>query len=98
MQDHLSKALFKTREGLILIFSSAVYFAIGVSAKVSPPVAAVLGFVGFMAFYMPVVLLLFFLKIGGYRKDYLSTWFNSVVMLIVALVPVIIVAKSALFR
>lgn len=98
MRDHLSKALFKTREGLILVFSSVIYLAIGVSAKLSPPVASVFGFIGLMAFFMPVFLLLFFFKIGGYRRDYLSTWFNTVVMLTVALVPVIIVTKSAFFR
>ncbi|BCA78566.1 hypothetical protein [Desulfuromonas sp. AOP6] len=98
MRDHLSKSLFKTREGLILVFSSVIYLAIGVSAKLSPPVAAVFGFIGLMAFFMPVFLLLFFFKIGGYRRDFLSTWFNTVVMLTVGLVPVIIVTKSAFFR
>jgi hypothetical protein len=98
MRDHLSNALFRTREGLILVFSSVIYLAIGLSAKLSPPVASVFGFVGFMAFFMPIFLLLFFLKIGGYKRGYLSTWFNTAVMLAVALVPDIIVAKSALFR
>ncbi|WP_154716914.1 hypothetical protein [Sterolibacterium denitrificans] len=98
MRDHLSNALFRTREGFILIFSSVIYLAIGLSAKLSPPVASVFGFVGFMAFFMPIILLVFFIKIGGYKKDYLSTWFNTAVMLTVALVPIIIVAKSALSR
>ena len=98
MRDHLSNALFRTREGLILVISSAIYLSIGVSAKSSPPVASVFGFIGFMAFFMPVILLLFFFRIGGYRRGFLSTWFNTIVMLTVALLPVIIVAKSALLR
>lgn len=98
MQAHLSKALFRTREGLILVIATVVYLAIGISAKFSPSVASIFGFVGFMAFFMPVFLLLFFLKIGGYRKDFLSDWFNTAVMLGVALIPVIVVAKSAFFR
>lgn len=51
MRDHLSNALFRTREGLILISSSVIYLAIGVSAKFSPPVASVFGFVGFGFLY-----------------------------------------------
>jgi hypothetical protein len=98
MQEQLSKALFRTREGLILVIATVIYLAIGVSAKLSPPVASFFGFVGLMAIYMPVFLLLFFLKIGGYKRDFLSDWFNTAVMLGVALIPVIFAAKSALFR
>lgn len=98
MQDHLSKALVRTREGLILVIASVIYFAIGVSAKLSPSVASIFGFIGFMGLYMPVFLLLFFLKIGGFKKDFLSNWFNTTVMLVGALIPVIVVAKSAFFH
>lgn len=97
MQEHLSKSLFRTREGLILVIATFMYLAIGFSAKLSPSVAAIFGFVGFMAFFMPIILLLFFLKIGAYKKDFLSNWFNTAVMLGVALIPVIVVAKSAFF-
>ncbi len=98
MQAQLLKALFRTREGLILVIATVIYLAIGISAKLSPFVASIFGFVGFMAFFMPVFLLLFFLKIGGYRKNFLSDWFNTAVMLGVALIPVLVVAKSAIFR
>ena len=98
MLDHLSKTLFNTREGLILVIGGIVYLAIGISAKLSPQVASIFGFVGLMAMYMPVILLLFFFKIGGYRRGFLSTWFNTCLMLIVALIPFITVAKSAIFR
>lgn len=98
MRDHLSNALFRTHEGLILVFSSLIYFAIGLLAKLSPSVATIFGFVGLMAFFMPFFLLLFFLKIGGYKSGFLSTWFNTAVMLTVALIPFIIVAQPALFR
>lgn len=98
MREYLSKALLRTREGLILVLASLIYLAVGISAKFSPSIASILGFVGFMAFFMPIFLLLFFLKIGGYRRDFLSTWFNTVAMLVVALIPIIVVAKSAILR
>ncbi len=98
MKNRLSNALFKTPEGLIFVFSSVIYLAIALSIKLSPAMASVFGFAGFMAIYMPFFLLVFFIKIGGYKSDFLSTWFNTVVMLIVALIPVMIVAKSALLR
>lgn len=98
MRNHLSNTLFRTHEGIILVFSSIVYLAIGFSAKLSQSVASIFGFVGFMAFFMPIVLLVFFIKIGGYKKNYISTWLNTAIMLTVALIPVIIAAKSALSR
>lgn len=98
MQENLSRVLLKTREGLIFVVASLIYLAVGIAAKFSPSIASIFGFVGFMALYMPIVLLLLFLKIRGYRKDYQTDWFNTGVMLIGALVPVILVAKSAFFH
>lgn len=98
MQEHLSKVLFRTREGLILVIATVIYLAIGVTAKLSASAASLFGFVGLMAIYMPVFLLLIFIKIGGYKRDFLSDWFNTAAMLVVALIPIIVTAKSAFFR
>ncbi|ANE54519.1 hypothetical protein [Methylomonas sp. DH-1] len=96
MRDYLSKALFGSREGLIFVIASAIYVAIGVSAELSPVMASEFGFIGMMSLFMPGFLLIFFLKIGGHRRNYLSTWFNTSMMLIFALVPFLVVAKSAI--
>lgn len=98
MQEHLSRTLFRTREGLILVIATVIYLAIGVSAKLSPSVASFFGFVGLAAIYMPIILVLIFVRIGGYKRDFLSDWFNTAVMLVVAIIPFIVVAKSTFFR
>lgn len=98
MQEHLSRTLFRTREGLILVIATVIYLAIGVSAKLSPSVASFFGFVGLLAIYMPIILVLIFVRIGGYKRDFLSDWFNTAVMLVVAIIPFIVVAKSTFFR
>jgi hypothetical protein len=98
MRDHLSKVLLKTREGLILVIASLIYFAIGLSAKLSPSIASIFGFVGFMAFYMPIFLLLIFFKMRGFRSNFQSSWYNSIAMLVMALIPFIVIAKSVIFH
>jgi hypothetical protein len=98
MRDYLAKCLLKTREGLILIGFGLMYLAIGLSAKLSPSIASVFGFFGFLALFMPVALLLFFIRIGGYRRDFQSTLFNTSVMLLVAFVPVIVVVYAVISR
>lgn len=96
MRYHLSKVLFKTREGLILVGASLIYLGIGLSAKFSPSIASVFGFIGFMSLFMPIFLILVFLKMRGFKSNFQSTWYNTAAMLFVALIPAMVVAKSAI--
>jgi len=98
MIDHLSRVLLKTREGLIVVGASIAYLVIGLLAKFIPSIAHVFGFIGFMAFYMPVFMFLFLLKAGGHRQNFQSSWSATIILLIGALIPVIVVAKAAISR
>jgi hypothetical protein len=96
MHDHLSKVLLKTREGLIVVVASLIYLTIGLSAKFSPSIASFFGFIGFMALFMPIFLILVFFKMRGFKSNFQSNWYNTAAMLFVALIPAIVVAKSAI--
>lgn len=96
MIDHIIRVLFKTREGLIVVGASAIYLAIGLMAKFNPSIAHIFGFIGFMAFYMPIVMFLILFKAGGHRQGFQSSWLTTIILIICALIPVLLVAKGAI--
>jgi uncharacterized membrane protein YcgQ (UPF0703/DUF1980 family) len=98
MREYLSKCLLQTREGLILIIFAFIYLVIGLSAKLSPYIGSAFGFFGLIARFMPVALLLFFIRIGGFRREFQTTIFNTLVMLIVAFIPVFVVVNAVISR
>jgi hypothetical protein len=88
---------FKTREGLVLLVASAIYvsiWAVGKHGSIPLPLPTFLTWIGI---YMPVALALAFFQIGGMKKDFRSSWFNTSMMVLMALVPVLVVLKRAVF-
>lgn len=96
MVDHLSRVLFKTREGLVFVVASVIYLLIGFLAKFSPTIEHSFGFIALMAFLIPALMLIFLFKVGMHRRDFQSSWFSTIVLLLVALMPVIVTAKTAI--
>lgn len=98
MIDHLSRVLFRTREGLIFVGASVIYLVIGLLAKFVPSIEHVFGFIGFMALFMPAFMLIFLFKAGMHRRNFQSSWFTTILLLIFAFIPVIVTAKTAIPR
>ncbi len=94
MNRGLLAQLLKTREGLIAVIGSTVYGLMGLFAQYAPTVASVSGFYGWFALFMPIPLFLFFVKVGGFRKNFESNWFDTGIMIGVALIPVILKIES----
>jgi hypothetical protein len=94
MITRLRYALFENRDGLLVLTASLVYLVIGLLAKFVPSVAPIQGFYGWLALFMPFALLLFFLKVGGFKKNFKPEAFSTGVLVVVALVPVFIKVKT----
>jgi hypothetical protein len=87
--NRLAVALFHRREGRIVVALSVVYGALGMLSALAPSIAPVTGFYGWLCGFMPLPLLIMYLKVGGFRQDYRSSWFDTSVIVFVALVPIL---------
>lgn len=98
MLNRLCNIFVQTREGVIVFGASLFYIVIWLITNFMPSFTLVPGFVILMAPYMPFFLLLFFLRIGGFKRNFQSGWFNSVMILIVACVPFITLIQAEMSR
>lgn len=90
MITRIRQSLTQTRDGLLVLAACAVYLPLGLLAKFAPSAAPVQGFYGWLALFMPIPMLLFFFRVGGFKKDFRSTAFSTCILIVVALVPVIV--------
>jgi len=85
---------FKCREGRIVFWAVSIYFMIWFAIDFGKLRSPLPSFVTLMSGYMPFVLLLFFYQLGGFRRDFKTGWFNTAVLLGVALMPFLVWASS----
>ena len=94
MISRISELFLQRREGLLVLGASLIYAAIGLLDKYVPSVAPVTGFYGWFSLFMPLPLLFLYYKIGGFKKVYESSVFNTAIVLFTAAIPIIIKVKS----
>lgn len=86
---YLKEVFLGRREGKIVLFVSAVYLVIGTLANALPTQIPLSEFYRWMCFFMPIVMLIFYLKIGGFKKHFESGAFNTIMLTVVSLTPVL---------
>jgi hypothetical protein len=86
---------FKSREFLIFIAASGIYVAIWMIGNFGPAALPIPGFLKSLAIYMPAALALFFLSIGGWKRNIQSDWLNTSVMTAAALMPLFVLLRRS---
>ncbi|HLA34615.1 MAG TPA: hypothetical protein VJ001_07080 [Rhodocyclaceae bacterium] len=89
MFSHIISNAIGTREGQIFLFASLLYFSVGTLAKFAPSVIPISSFVSWAFQFMPVILALFYIKLGGFSKTFESSLFTIAMMLVVAAFPIL---------
>ncbi len=89
---------FKCREGRIFFWAVSIYFmiwfAVDLGGLKSPLPPSVVMMSGFMPFFMA----LFFYQVGGFKRSFQSSLFNTGILLTAALIPVLVWVQGLLFR
>jgi hypothetical protein len=84
----------RTREGLIALASGVAYTAVGLLATYLPGSIPLSGFFAWLCLFMPVPLAFVLLQIDGFKKGFQSSWFNTAMVTLAALVPIVVSLKS----
>jgi len=87
------------REGLITLIGSLIYLAVWTAHTYKPALSPVPPFYGMLSLYIAIALGLVYAQMGGFsRKKFESGLFNTVMLVLVMLVPFGVAIQSALRR
>lgn len=86
---HYFKEIFLgRREGKIVLLVSFFYLIVFGILKAFPAINPLSELYTWMCSFMPVPMLIFYLKIGGFKRSFESSLFNTVILAVVSLMPV----------
>lgn len=98
MLDRILTPLLGRREGLLVVIASVGYLVVGVTAMLVPSVVPLTDFYAWFCRFMPIPLLLVYLKMGGFKKNYEASGFNFGLIVFTALIPILLRLKTMLWH
>ncbi|KJV06841.1 hypothetical protein VZ94_08675 [Methylocucumis oryzae] len=72
----------------IVLSASLFYLILFGVLKAFPAINPLSEFFTWFCSFMPIPMLLFYLKMGGFKRNFESDWFNTVMLIVVSLWPV----------
>lgn len=98
--NYLKLVFIERKEGKTVLFTSILYLVVGCIAKLNPALIPS-EFYRWMCFMMPIIILIVYIQmpiiilivytqLGGYRKNYKENTFNTIVLCIVAIMPILV--------
>lgn len=87
--SYVKEIFLSRREGKIVVFVSLSYLLTWGLLRAFPGINALSEFYIWMCGFMPVIMLIFYFSMGGFKRQFDSGTFNSAMLAIVSLTPVI---------
>jgi len=88
--NFIKERILNRREGQIFFWGSIIYLLLFISSQIVFTHKTSFSFILWMGGYMPLVLAIFYFKIGGFKKNYKSNNFDSALMGVISIVPIIV--------
>lgn len=92
--NYIRERLLSNREGKIVFWGSIIHALLFASSLTLLTEKAWYSFILFMGAFMPLFLVLMYLKLGGFSKSYESSDFNAVILGVIAIIPLITTASD----
>ena len=95
-----AKTIFiERREGKIVLFGSLIYLLVWAVHMINPSLLPIPLFYALISPFIPFALALSYFKMGGFkRRGFESGWFNTSLLLVVLLAPLLVNAYAAIRR
>ena len=87
--SYIKEIFLGRREGKIVVFVSLFYLLTWGLLRAFPGINALSEFYIWMCGFMPIIMLIFYSSIGGFKREFDSGTFNTVLLAMVSLTPVI---------
>jgi hypothetical protein len=94
MMNYIKERFLNKPEGQIVFWGSIIYTLLFVSSITVLTEDAWYSFMFWMGGFMPIILLLEYLRVGGFKRSYESENFNAVMIGVIAIIPIIVTASS----
>ncbi len=94
--SYLKEIFLGRREGKIVLFVSMFYLAVYGILRALPQINPISEFYTWMCGFMPIVMLIFYLKMGGFKRSFESGLFYTACLVVISFTPVLMKLYASL--